>query len=208
MFEACVPAIGKTASRGGISSSGSRLRTGRNTGLSAAFHVSGMGRWVFMKRFLNIIHGIDGAGTWKIPGWAGLKTAVSILVFLVQVFVLLVSVRYVAFAAAHSRMTETYRDSGTGFDVMVKSASIKKTDRKKSSRRIKSGSVKLSKTSYKYDGHTKKPSVTVKFGQHKLKKNRDYTITYRNNRRRGTASVIVKGKGLYSGTVTKKFWIR
>ena len=66
-----------------------------------------------MKRFLNIIHGIDGAGTWKIPGWAGLKASVSILVFLVQVFVLLVSVRYVAFAAAHSRMTETYRDSGT-----------------------------------------------------------------------------------------------
>ena len=161
-----------------------------------------------MKRFLNISHGSDGAGTRKIPVLACLKAAVLILVFLVQVFVLLVSVRYVAFAAAHSRMTETCRDSGTGFDVMVKSALTKMTDRNKSSRRIKSGSVKLSKTSYKYDGHTKKPSVTVKFGQHKLKKNRDYTVTYRNNRRRGTASVIVKGKGLYSGTVTKNFRIR
>ena len=161
-----------------------------------------------MKRFLNISHGSDGAGTWKIPVWAGPKAAVSILVFLVQVFVLLASVKYVAFAAVHSRMTETYRDSGTGLDVMVKTASTKKTDRKKSSRRIKSGGVKLSKTSYKYDGHTKKPSVTVKFGQHKLKKNRDYTVTYKNNRQRGTAKVIVKGRGLYKGTVIKTFRIK
>ena len=73
---------------------------------------------------------------------------------------------------------------------------------------LHSSNVKLSRTRYTYDGHSKKPSVTVRYSGKKLKKNRDYTVSYRNNKKRGTAKVIVRGKGKYKGTVTKTFKIR
>lgn len=73
---------------------------------------------------------------------------------------------------------------------------------------LHSSNVKLSRTKYTYDGHSKKPSVTVKYSGRKLKKNRDYTVSYKNNKKRGTAKVIVRGKGKYTGTVTKTFKIR
>ena len=73
---------------------------------------------------------------------------------------------------------------------------------------LHSSNVKLSRTKYTYDGHSKKPSVTVRYSGKKLKKNRDYTVSYRNNKKRGTAKVIVRGKGKYKGTVTKTFKIR
>lgn len=87
------------------------------------------------------------------------------------------------------------------------------TDRDRNSggaqnRTIKSSGVKLSKTSYIYDGHSKKPSVTVRCGGRTLKKNRDFTVTYKNNKKPGTASVIVRGKGKYKGTVTRSFKIK
>lgn len=171
--------------------------------IGCTFHVSGDEEVGVMKRFLNIGHGSNGAGTRGVPVWRSLKTVVLILLFVVMVSALPVSARGAVSTAQGGRMTGTYLRSGTGYGVMVKSASSKKAGRK-----IKSGGVKLSKTSYNYDGHTKKPSVTVTFGHKKLKKNRDYTVTYKNNKRRGTAKVIVKGRGLYSGTVTKTFRIR
>lgn len=73
---------------------------------------------------------------------------------------------------------------------------------------LHSSNVKLSRTKYTYDGHSKKPKVTVKYSGKMLKKNRDYTVSYRNNKKRGTAKVIVRGKGKYKGTVTKTFKIR
>ena len=68
-------------------------------------------------------------------------------------------------------------------------------------------SVKLSNTSYVYNGKAKKPSVTVKLNGKKLKKGRDYTVTYKNNKKVGTASVVITGKGNYIGKITKKFKI-
>lgn len=50
-----------------------------------------------------------------------------------------------------------------------------------------------------YNGKLQKPSVTVKSENKKLKKNKDYTITYKNNLHKGTATVIIKGKGNYEG---------
>lgn len=41
----------------------------------------------------------------------------------------------------------------------------------------------------------------------KLKKNTDYTITYKNNKNVGWGYVIVKGKGKYTGTVIEGFSI-
>ena len=67
--------------------------------------------------------------------------------------------------------------------------------------------IKLSKSSYAYDGKAKKPTVTVKDGAAALKEGTDYTATYSNNINAGTAKVTVTGKGNYKGTVTKNFTI-
>ena len=69
-------------------------------------------------------------------------------------------------------------------------------------------SVKLSKTAYTYDGKTKKPAVTVKDRKgNKLKKDKDYTVTYSKNKAIGTGKVTVKFKGNYEGKVVKNFKI-
>lgn len=61
--------------------------------------------------------------------------------------------------------------------------------------------------SYKYTGKNITPTVTLKDGTKKLVKNTDYTVTYKNNKAVGTATITIKGKGNYSGTVTKTFKI-
>ncbi|MBR1752189.1 MAG: hypothetical protein IJ740_15210 [Ruminococcus sp.] len=65
----------------------------------------------------------------------------------------------------------------------------------------------LSKTSYTYNGKARKPAVIVKNGKTTLKKGTDYTVTYKNNTKVGKATVTIKGKGNYTGTVTKTFKI-
>ena len=49
------------------------------------------------------------------------------------------------------------------------------------------------------------PSVTVSIGgkNKKLVKNKDYTVTYKNNRHAGTAEVHITGKGNYAGMTAK-----
>ncbi len=66
----------------------------------------------------------------------------------------------------------------------------------------------LKKTSYVYTGKAKKPGVTVYYGTAKLKKGRDYTVSYTKNINAGKATVTIKGKGSYTGTVKKKFTIK
>ncbi|MBD5522291.1 MAG: BspA family leucine-rich repeat surface protein [Lachnospiraceae bacterium] len=58
-----------------------------------------------------------------------------------------------------------------------------------------------------YNGKLQKPSVTVKVGKTKLKKNQDYTVSYTQNLHAGTATVNVTGKGNYVGTATQTFTI-
>ncbi|MBQ6843372.1 MAG: leucine-rich repeat protein, partial [Agathobacter sp.] len=72
---------------------------------------------------------------------------------------------------------------------------------------INEAKVTLSKSSYTYDGKTKKPSVTIKLGDKTLVKDTDYTVTYKNNKNIGKATVTIKGKGNYTGTLTKTFTI-
>lgn len=59
----------------------------------------------------------------------------------------------------------------------------------------------------KYTGKAVKPSPTVKFGGKKLKRNTDYTVSYKNNKKKGAATVVIKGKGNFTGTKTVKFKI-
>ena len=69
--------------------------------------------------------------------------------------------------------------------------------------------VKLSKTTYTYNGRKRKPKVTVRTSSgKKLKKGKHYTVTYKKNKAIGTAKVVVKGKGSYSGKKTKTFTIK
>ena len=72
---------------------------------------------------------------------------------------------------------------------------------------ISKASVSLSYDSYGYDGNEKRPSVTVKIGNTKLIKDKDYTVTYQNNIKCGTAYAVIKGKGKYTGTYKKSYHI-
>lgn len=58
-----------------------------------------------------------------------------------------------------------------------------------------------------YTGRWVKPNVTLKVGKVKLKKNRDYTLVYRNNLQIGNASVVIRGMGNFTGKKTITFKI-
>lgn len=66
----------------------------------------------------------------------------------------------------------------------------------------------LAYESVAYNGKTRKPAVTVlsETGS-KLKKDTHYTVSYKANKAVGLATVTVKGKGAYTGTVTLTFEI-
>ena len=72
---------------------------------------------------------------------------------------------------------------------------------------ISNAQVTLSEDSYVYDGTAKTPQVTVTLDGAELVQDTDYTVEYKNNTDAGTAQVVVKGCGLYSGTVQKAFEI-
>jgi hypothetical protein len=77
----------------------------------------------------------------------------------------------------------------------------------KSTYRISEGTLTIKKKSYKYTGKAICPKVTVKFGGKKLSED-DYKVTYTNNKKRGTATVKITGKGEYKGTLTANFTIK
>jgi len=76
-----------------------------------------------------------------------------------------------------------------------------------SKKEITSDDVILNKKSVIYNGKEKKPSVTVLSGSLELTKNKDYTVSYLNNKNVGTATVVVNGIGNYTGSITKNFKI-
>lgn len=72
---------------------------------------------------------------------------------------------------------------------------------------VKKAKVVGLNTSYEYTGKAIKPNVTVKIDGRKLKKKTDYILSYRKNKKKGTALLYVKGVGNYSGTKKLKFKI-
>ena len=68
---------------------------------------------------------------------------------------------------------------------------------------IETYKVSLSQESYTYDGEEKRPEVKIEG----LVQNLDYIVSYENNIEPGTAKVIIKGIGRYSGTIEKTFKI-
>ena len=79
-----------------------------------------------------------------------------------------------------------------------KSSSSSKNSSASKSTTSKKFTVKLSVTSYTYSGAQKKPAVKVTAGGKSVTKS-DYTVTYKNNKNVGNATVTVKGKGDYKG---------
>ena len=72
---------------------------------------------------------------------------------------------------------------------------------------ISSATVSLSIATYTFDGKVKTPSVTVKLGSTALRNGIDYVVSYSNNKNVGKATVVITGKGLYAGTITRTFVI-
>lgn len=73
---------------------------------------------------------------------------------------------------------------------------------------LNSGSVTVSSIrDVVYNGKSQEPSFTVKYGKTVLKKDVDYTVSYYWNVDAGTASVTIRGKGNYEGSVSTDFRI-
>lgn len=71
---------------------------------------------------------------------------------------------------------------------------------------ISSATVTPEKTSYTYSGTVFEPAVTVTLGDAILTAE-DYDVAYANNKKPGTATITVTGKGNYGGTATAEFTI-
>lgn len=111
------------------------------------------------------------------------------------------------------------REDQHGFLITTKRATFKKNGSiegkccwcpqqyKKTIKRVKS--VKLSTTTYTYNGKVKKPTVTVKdTAGKKLKNGKDYKVTYDKGRKNvGTYKVTVTLKGNYAGKKVLSFKI-
>ena len=60
---------------------------------------------------------------------------------------------------------------------------------------------------HSYLGTARQPDVNVYDGNKKLKVNKDYKVTYKNNTNPGKARIIITGIGDYTGQVVKYFYI-
>ncbi len=76
-----------------------------------------------------------------------------------------------------------------------------------SAKSLSKASISNVSSSYTYTGKSITPNPTVKVDKVTLKKNTEYTVSYKNNKKIGTATITIKGKGNYSGSLTKKFTI-
>ncbi len=65
----------------------------------------------------------------------------------------------------------------------------------------------LSSDTVLYNGKKAEPAVTVTCNGRTLVKNVDYTVSYYNNDKIGTATMYIYGKGNYTGSITKTFRI-
>lgn len=105
--------------------------------------------------------------------------------------------------------TVTGHEAGDKTEITTPNISENKETDTQIRKRFSDGDVKISgiKTK-KYTGTAiTQNQIVVKYNGVKLKKDRDYTVTYRNNQRAGVAGVVIKGIGNYTGSVRKSFRI-
>lgn len=72
---------------------------------------------------------------------------------------------------------------------------------------LKKARVTGVRKAYVKTGKPIRPKVKVKIGGVTLKKNRDYRVAYKKNKKRGNAAITIKGTGNYIGTKKIKFKI-
>lgn len=72
---------------------------------------------------------------------------------------------------------------------------------------IKDSNISYTK-SYTYTGKSINPSITVNYGEYQLQKDKDYTISYKDNKYPGTGKIIIEGKGEFEGKIEKDFSIK
>lgn len=58
-----------------------------------------------------------------------------------------------------------------------------------------------------YNGKAQSPSINIKYNGVSLKKNVDYSVSYRNNKNPGKATIRLTGKGAFHGTKSVSFYI-
>ena len=94
----------------------------------------------------------------------------------------------------------------SGYSISIKASNGTVTVTSKYTRYTKKLTVKPSKTVLVYNGKTQRPSVTVYNGNKKVS-SKYYTVTYKNNKNTGYATVIVKGKSSYAKYAGKAAFI-
>jgi len=72
---------------------------------------------------------------------------------------------------------------------------------------IKSINVTVNNSDHTYTGKSRKASVNLYYNNVKLVLNKDYTLAYKNTVNTGVATVTIKGKGNYTGTIQKTYRI-
>lgn len=108
-----------------------------------------------------------------------------------------------------SEMCSGYKRNNAGVQTIKVKYAGKTTSFKVKIKGIDIGKAKVTGIKEKtYTGKnlTQKPKVAL--DGKILERNKDYTITYSNNKNAGTATVIIEGKGIYSGSIKKTFRIR
>lgn len=75
---------------------------------------------------------------------------------------------------------------------------------------LSAASVALSSKTYTYNGKAKTPGVTVTAGGNTLVKGQDYTVSYKNNKKAGTATVTIAAKNDsdYTGSISVNYTIK
>ena len=96
--------------------------------------------------------------------------------------------------AGQQTITVSYEKKTVTFQVTVKAYSSLEDYK---------NSISLSQKNYVYDGNEKKPKVSIG----NLVEGRDFEVSYKDNLNAGTAQVVVKGMGTFTGTITTTFSI-
>lgn len=116
-------------------------------------------------------------------------------------------------AANYLTAASTSSPSSFGGKALVMSLSYDVTPQKSlykvSTKTLNSPLLAISnlKVSYDANGKAQTPVPTLTLNGMSLRYNTDFTITYSNNVNPGTATMVIRGKGEYSGSLTKTFKI-
>lgn len=107
--------------------------------------------------------------------------------------------------------TKTYTGKAITPSLIVKGKG-NYTGTKKLTFKIKKASITKASISKiktkKYTGKAIKPTPVITYQSAKLKKNKDFTLSYKSNKKAGTASIKITGTGNFYGTKTITFQIK